>query len=160
MASHLEAARGAYLVRPWRTDAPAAGTVVVRGTVTTANLVSILPELDRRGLNVKVVAATSPQLFARQDATYRDAVLSAVDRIDAMVVTNGAYRLMEPWAGGPLAREVSLSADWDDRWRTGGSVEEVADEAHLSAAHILEAIERYVAGRAERRARLAALLGG
>ena len=32
---------------------------------------------------------------------------------------------MQDWADGPLVREYSLSSDWDDRWRTGGSVAEV-----------------------------------
>ena len=107
------------------------GTVFVRGTVPTANLVAILPELDRAGLNVKIVAAISPQLFRRQDAAYREATVSAADRWDAMVVTNGARRLMSDWITGPVAEEYSLSADWDDRWRTGGSVDEVMDEAGL-----------------------------
>jgi transketolase len=154
MPSHFEAARGAYVLRPYRAGAPRMGTVVVRGTITTANLVSALPELDRRGLNVKVVAAISPQLFARQDAAYRDATLSAADRLDAMAITNGAFRLMAAWVDAPGAREHSLSADWDDRWRTGGSVDEVADEAHLSAGHIVAAIERFAR---ERDARLAGL---
>ena len=51
-------------------------------------------------------------------------------------------------------REYSLSADWDDRWRTGGSVEEVIEEAHLDTGHILEAIERFVRERPDRLRRL------
>ncbi len=158
MPSHLEAGRGAYVLRGYRAGLPQMGTVFVRGTVTTANLVSILPELDARGLNVKVVAALSPQLFALQDAAYREATASDADRLDAMVVTNGAFRLMAHWAAGPLVRAYSLSADWDNRWRTGGSVAEVADEAHLSAAHILAAIERFAAERSERRAKASAVI--
>ena len=53
---------------------------------------------------------------------------------------------MRDWIGGPIAREYSLSSDWDDRWRTGGTVDEVIDEAHLGPTHILEAIERFVRG--------------
>ena len=49
MPSHFEAARGAYVMRPFRDGQPTMGTVFVRGTVPTANLVKILPELDRRG---------------------------------------------------------------------------------------------------------------
>ncbi len=152
--SHFEAGKGAYVLRAYRPDQPRMGTVFVRGTVTTANLVSILPELDRQNLNVKVVAALSPQLFARQDAAYREATASTADRWDAMAVTNGAFRLMADWLEGPAARDYSLSADWDDRWRTGGSMEEVADEAHLSAGHILAAIERFAIERDARRASL------
>ena len=66
MPSHFEAARGAYVMRDYRAGQPQMGTVVVRGTAPTANLVKLLPELERRGLNVKVVAAISPQLFARR----------------------------------------------------------------------------------------------
>ena len=154
MPSHFAAARGAYVMRPFRGGAPKAGTVFVRGTMPTANLVKLLPELDRRGLNVKIVAAISPQLFARQDAAYREATVEAADRFDSMVVTNGAYKLMRDWADEPIVHEYSLSSDWDDRWRTGGSVEEVIEEAHLDGAHILEAIERFARERPDRLARL------
>ena len=154
MPSHLEAARGAYVMRPYRDDQPRGGTVFVRGTLPTHNLVSVLGELDRRGLNVKIVAALSEELFRRQDADYREAVASAADRLDAMVITNGAVRLMRDWAAGDEVEAYSLSADWDDRWRTGGSLDEVIEEAHLDAEHILAAIERFVRDREARLARL------
>jgi transketolase len=152
--SHFEAARGAYVMRPYAAELPRLGTVFVRGTIPTANLVSILPELDRRGLNVKIVAALSPQLFALQDAAYREATVSASDRWDGMAVTNGAFKLMRDWLDGPLAAEYSLSADWDNRWRTGGTLDEVMDEAHLSAKHILAGIERFARERETRLSRL------
>jgi transketolase len=150
MPSHFAAAQGAYVIRGFRDDLPRAGTVYVRGTITTHNLIRALPELDRRGLNVKVVAAISPQLFHLQEATYRESVVGPADRVDAMVVTNGALALMRHWADGPLVREYSLSADWDDRWRTGGTIDEVCEEAHLDTAHIIEAIERFVLERPRR----------
>jgi transketolase len=158
MPSHFEAGRGAYVLRAYRPDLPRMGTVFVRGTVTTANLVSVLAELDARELNVKVVAALSPQLFTRQDADYRAATVSTADHWDAMAITNGAFKLMADWVEGPIARDYSLSADWDDRWRTGGSIEEVAYEAHLSAEHILAAIERFATGRDARRASLRSIV--
>lgn len=148
--SHFAAARGAYVLRDFRAGQPVGGTVFLRGTMPTHNLVRILTELDSAGLNVKVVAAISPQLFARQPRSYRDEVCSAADRIDAMVITNGAFKLMRDWAEGDLVREYSLSADWDNRWRTGGSVAEVIEEAHLDPDHILAAIERFVAERPRR----------
>ena len=154
MPSHFEAARGAYLIRAYRSDLPEQGTVFIRGTLPTANLVSILPDLDRRGLNLKIVAAISPQLFALQDEAYRTATVTPEDRINAMVVTNGARRLMHDWASGPIVDQYSLSPDWDDRWRTGGSVEEVMEEAHLTAGHILAALERFAADSDKRRSLL------
>jgi transketolase len=163
MPGYFAAARGAYVMRPFREGEPKAGTIFVRGTMPTANLVKVMPDLDRRGLNVKVVAAISPQLFARQDAAYRAATVEAADRFDSMVITNGAYKLMRDWADDPIVHEYSLSSDWDDRWRTGGSVEEVMEEAHLDSGHILEAIERFARERPDRlrrfRDRLAAAEG-
>ena len=158
MPSHLAAGNGAYVLRPFREDQPKGGTVFVRGTVPTANLVRILPELDENQLNVKVVAAISPQLFALAGEPYRSSVVTPADAVDAMVVTNGAFKLMRDWAGGPVVREYSLSADFDDRWRTGGSVEEVMEEAHLDPGHLLEGIERFVAEREPRLRRWQALV--
>jgi transketolase len=152
--SHFEAARGAYVMRAYRPDQPRGGTVYVRGTMPTRNLVSLLPELDARGINVKIVAAVSPQLFARQPEEYQRSVVDPAGRLDAMVITNGAFKLMQDWADGPLVREYSLSSDWDDRWRTGGSVAEVIEEAHLDEAHILAALERFAGERPDRLRRL------
>jgi transketolase len=150
MPSHFAAARGAYVMRPFDEDKPKAGTVFVRGTMPTHNVVKVLPELSRNGLNVKVVAAISPQLFGAQERSYREAVVSPADLVDSMVVTSGAFKLMRDWADNPIARDYSLSSDFDDRWRTGGSVDEVISEAHLGPENILVAVERFVAERAER----------
>jgi transketolase len=66
---------------------------------------------------------------------------------------------MRYWLDGPLAAEYSLSADWDDRWRTGGSFDEVIEEAHLDRCHILEGIERFVRERDTRVRRLQTIVG-
>jgi transketolase len=151
MPSHFAAARGAYVLRDFRPDEPRGGTVFVRGTMPVHNLVRVLGDLDGAGLNVKVVAAISRQLFDLQPDEYRASVVEPVDLLDAMVITSGGFDLMNRWAGGPLVREYSLSSDWDDRWRTGGTVDEVIEEAHLSSSHILAAIERFVRERDARR---------
>jgi transketolase len=149
MDSHFEAARGAYLIRDFR-PGKRFGTVFVQGTMTTANLVKVLPDIEKAGLNVKIVAAISPQLFALQDQAYRDRIASTADRWDAMCITNRALQLMRHWTASTVVAEYSLSSDWDDRWRTGGTVDEVIDEAHLSPAHILAGIERFARDREKR----------
>ena len=158
--SHFAAARGAYVLRAYRPDQRKGGTVYVRGTMPTANLVDLLPQLDANGINVKIVAAISPQLFARQPAEYQRSVIGPADRLDAMVITNGAFKLMRDWADDPQVREYSLSSDWDDRWRTGGSVAEVIEEAHLDGAHILAALDRFAAQRPDRLRQLRDRLDG
>jgi len=118
--------------------------------MSTHSLVQVLPDLDRLELNVKVVAAISQQLFRMQSREYKEQVVGPADRADAMVITNGAFKLMQDWVDGSLVREYSLSADWDDRWRSGGNLDEVMEEAHLDPAHILTAIRRFVNERPQR----------
>jgi transketolase len=144
MASHFEAAKGAYVLREAKAGQPRDGTVIVQGTMSTANLVKALPELDKLGINVRVVAAISPQLFRLQSAEYRDSVLPAADRCGAYIVTNRARRLMVDWVSCELTAENCLSSDFDDMWRTGGTLDEVIDEAHLTPKHIVEGIVGYV----------------
>ncbi len=152
--SHFEAARGAYVMRDFRARVPRMGTVFVQGTSTTSNLVKILPALDREGVNVKIVAAISPQLLALQEPDYRGRVASTADRWDAMCITNRALRLMADFIAHPIVAEYSLSSDRDARWRTGGTVEEVVEEAGLSPDRMLEGIRRFARERDERMRRL------
>ena len=70
--SYFEAARGAYVVRDYDPSQPKGGTVIVQGTSAMASIIKALPELKSRGLNVKVVCATSPQLFAMQSSAYQE----------------------------------------------------------------------------------------
>ena len=155
MPSHFEAARGAYVIRQYRGDLPRMGTVVVQGTSTTNNVIRILKKLDDEKINVKIVAAISPQLFAMQNEDYRRTVYSESDRMDAMAVTNRARRLMADWIDLSLSGGYTLSSDWDNRWRTGGTVDEVVEEAHLSPDHILAGIRRFATEREKRLERLA-----
>jgi len=154
--SHFAAAKGAYVMREYRDGQPKMGIVFVQGTSTTANLVQLLPELEANGLNVKIVAAISPQLFALQDQAYRDSVCTAAERWDAMMISNRSLRVSRDWIDNPIVADYSMTSDWDDRWRTGGTLEEVIDEAHLSPSHILAGIERFVS---ERDKRIAVLRG-
>ena len=158
MPSHFAAAKGAYILRDYRPDKPKQGTVIVQGTMSTANVVKILPELDKAGLNVKIVAAVSPQLFRLQPKEYQDQVLSEADRLDAMGVTNRARRHMGDWVFTKIGEEYTLASDVDNRWRTGGSVDEVLEEAHLAPKDILAGIERFVRDREQRLRRISAAL--
>ena len=88
--------------------------------------------------------------FARE---YRERVFPASAQLDSMAVSNRSRRLMWDWIRNPIADEYALTSDWDDRWRTGGSVDEVLVEAKLSPAHILAGIERFVRERPRRLAR-------
>ena len=152
--SHFEAARGAYIVRDFNPAQPRGGTLIVQGTSAMANTIQLLPELDRSALNVKLVCAASPQLFALQPAEYRQRVISDADRADSTVITTQARCLMNEWLFNKVAEQYALSSDWDNRWRTGGSLQEVLDEAHLTPEWILKGIQRFVNERPQRLERL------
>jgi transketolase len=158
IASHFEAAQGAYLVRDYTPGEPRGGTIVAQGTSAMVSLCQVLPELDARRLNVKIVYAASAEMFARQPAAVREGLLSAADRIDSTFITTQSRGSMGDWTFHEGAAEYALSSDWDNRWRTGGTVEEVIDEAMLSPEAIQKGIERFVRERPARLGRQEAAL--
>lgn len=155
IADYRDAAKGAYLIRDFDPAQPKQGTLIVQGTVTTANVIKLLPELEKNRLNVKIVAATSPELFRAQPQDYREKILPMSDWMDSTVITNMSRRSMHDWLSSPVAAEYAMSADFDDRWRTGGRVEEITGEAHLSCDWLLKGIEKFVGEREERLKKLA-----
>ncbi len=158
MASHLDAARGAYIMKDYDPGKPREGTIIVRGTSSTNNLVELIPRLKAEGPNVKIVSAISWELFQLQDKEYRERILSDSDKIDSMIITSGAMHNMANWITHPLARKYSMSSDWDDRWRTGGKGDEMVAEARLDTGSLWEAITRFAADREKRMNRLKSAL--
>ena len=51
---------------------------------------------------------------------------------------------MHDWIFDKENESYALSADWDDRWRSGGTLDEVIDEARLSPEWLLKGIEKFV----------------
>ena len=156
MASHFEAARGAYIVRDYQPGKPKGGALVVQGTSSMVAITQLLPALEQQGLNVKVVYGASPELFALQPESYRSQILSAGDRMDSTVLTTQSRASMHDWLFNKVAEEYAMSSDWDNRWRTGGTVDEVLEEAHLSPEWVLKGVERFVADRTKRLEKLQA----
>jgi transketolase len=156
MAPHFEAAKGAYVVRDYRPGKPKGGALIVQGTSSMVAVTKILPELDARNLNLKIVYGASPELFALQPEAYRNEILSGGDRMDSTVLTTQSRASMHDWLFNKVAEEYALSSDWDNRWRTGGTVDEVLEEAHLSPDWVLQGIERFVAERSKRLEKLQA----
>jgi len=152
IASHFEASKGAYLIRDYD-NRPKEGVVIVRGTSSTNTIVSILEQIGSE-YNVKIVSAVSWELFRRQDQAYKDSIISETEWSDSMIVTNTGLRIMHNWISNRIVSEYSVSPDWDDNWRTGGSLDEIIDEAHLSPRWVLEAIQKFASERNSRLERL------
>ena len=155
VAPSLDAAKGAYVIKPFDPERPKEGTVIVQGTSTTDSVYELLPRfLAGEGPNVKLVQAVSFELFEMQDQAYRDAVLPRADWLDSTVISNGGRRTMHDWLAHKTAERYAMTSDWDDRWRTGGSVEELKVEAHIDAASLWAGIARFAADREQRLAEL------
>ena len=146
------AAKGFYLIRDFTPGQPRHGYVITQGSSSTVNLVSILPKLEAAGVNVRVIAAISEELFDRQPEAYRQAVLPPEARYDLMVVSTGTRRMWPLHDVGPLTDEYSMTSDWHNEWLTGGLEPDVIAEAHLDAASIQAGITRFARER-ERRMR-------
>ncbi|MBI1380276.1 MAG: transketolase [Planctomycetaceae bacterium] len=155
LPSHLDAAKGAYVIRDHDRTRPIGGTVIVQGTSTMESVLELLPRFAGADApNVKLVAATSWQLFQRQSQSYRDSVLSRADWMDSTCITNGARRLMHDWLPHKVAERYVMSPDFDNRWRTGGNVEEIKAEAQLDPKSLMDGIRRFAADRDARLAEL------
>jgi transketolase len=144
------AAKGLYVIRDFAPDKPRHGYVIAQGSSSTVNLVKVLPKLEAAGVNVKVIAAISEELFDRQPQAYRDSVLPPEARYDLMVVSTGTRRMWPLRNLGPLTDEYSLTSDFDNSWRSGGLELEVIAEAHLDPDSIFAGVERF-ANERERR---------
>jgi transketolase len=147
------AAKGFYVIRDFAPGKPRHGYVLTQGSSSTVNLVNVLPRLEAAGVNVKVIAAISEELFDRQPESYRHSVLPPEAVYDLMVVSTGTRRMWPLKDVGPLTDEYSLTSDWDNQWLTGGLEPDVIAEAHLDQKSILAGIQRFANDRDSRLAR-------
>ena len=152
------AAKGFYVIRDFA-PGPRHGYVIAQGSSSTVNLVNQLARLEEAGINVKVIAAISEELFDRQPEAYRNSVLPPEAFYDLMVVSTGTRRVWPVRDVGPLTDAYSLTSDWDNQWLTGGLEAEVIAEAHLDPESIFDAgIQRFAKDRDQRMARQRAML--
>jgi len=145
--SYFEAAKGAYIIRDYDENEKKIGAIIVQGTSAVSNTLSILEEIENARWNIKIICATSAELFKKQEEEYKESVLSSFDRKNSIVITTQAKSLMKDWIFNTEFKEYFLSADWDNNWRTGGTLKEVLDEAHLSPKWIFNGINKYVNSR-------------
>ncbi|MCP4080299.1 MAG: hypothetical protein GY743_08630 [Planctomycetaceae bacterium] len=156
MASHMDAAKGAYVIRPFDESRPREGTLIVEGTSTMESIMELLPKFqsDKTMPNVKLVCATSFELFELQSKEYRDGILHKSEWLDSTVISNGCKMGMHPWLASKIAEGYAMTADHDNRWRVGGSVAEVKKDAKIDSVSLEEGIRRFAGDRSKRLAAL------
>ena len=144
------AAKGLYVIRDFAPGKPRHGYVVVQGASSTMNLVKELPHIEEAGINVRIIAVISEELFDRQPEAYRRAVLPPEALYDLMVVSTGTRRAWPIRGVGPLTDAYSLTSDQEDHWLSGGLEADVIAEAHLDQPSIFAGITRFAKEREKR----------
>src|SRR5205085_11864537 len=137
---------------------PRHGYVVSQGSSSTFNLVNQIPHLEAAGINVKIIAAVSEDLFDHQPESYRHSVLPPEAYYDLMFVSTGTRRSWPIRDSGPLTDQYSLTSDWNNQWLTGGLEADVIAEAHLDQNSIFSGVERFARERDQRMTRQRALM--
>ncbi|MEO6877116.1 MAG: transketolase, partial [Gemmatimonadaceae bacterium] len=153
------AAKGFYVIRDFAPDKPQHGYVVASGSSSTVNLVRALPRLEEAGVNVRVIAAISEELFDRQPESYRRSVLPEEAMYDMMIVSTATRRMWPVKNVGPLTDEYSMTSDYENQWLTGGLEPDVIAEAHLDPESLFEGVQRFATDRESRLSRQREMLG-
>lgn len=154
MPSHFEAAKGAYILKDYQPNKIKDGVVILRGTSVVDQFIKIIDQINQLELNIKVIAALSNNLFQLQPQSYKEKIIEKHEWLNSMIITNTSINNMMNWIKHPIVKEYSISADWDNRWRTGGRLDEVIDEAHLSAKWQLESIQHFVKNKQVRKMKI------
>ena len=140
-----EATNGAYVFKPFSNLNNGNRKIVlaVCAGQVMANVLEILPELERN-LDVKIVAVTSPELFAelrRENPAKAKAIFSDEDRKIVITIHNGWSGFLDPFI---------LPADYEkrtieiDKFLKSGPPAEVYKLAEFDPAGILEQIRNAI----------------
>ena len=158
IANHKEAAKGAYLIKDYDSDKPKKGVVIIRGTAPINSLIQILPKIKEKGINIKIIAAISWSLFQVQSSKYKESIILKSEWSDSMIVTNTSIKLMSNWKKNETVEKYSMSPDFDNLWRTGGSFEQIVLESKLDPESIWSGILHFASDRDKRLKKLKALI--
>ena len=60
-----------------------------------------------------------------------------------MIITNTLLRNMGAWIKNQHVAKYSLSPDFDTRWRTGGSFDQIVSDSKLHSTNVLKAIYHF-----------------
>ena len=147
---YKDSAKGAYIIKNYDKKRPREGVVIIRGTAPINSLIQILPKLKETGPNIKIVAAISMDLFKMQTKKYQQSIISISEWNDSMIITNTSIKLMEKWIMNRFVASYSMAPDYDNRWRSGGTLDQIVIESKLDPTSIWDGINRFANERSKR----------
>ena len=144
------AARGLYALRRSESSDPATACVVLQGHgVTEVFVREVLPEIDRRGLELDVYCATSAELFERLDPAEQLRIFPEHRARRAMGITGFTLPTLYRWVTSVAGRRASLHPFAGGGYLGSGDGAQVLVQAGLDGAAQWRAVRSWI----ERKAR-------
>lgn len=131
-----DAVNGAYIFYDSQKSVKSQVVLVVSGGQTLINTMEAVPELEKQGLSVKVVAVTSPELFEelrKNDPKKAEEIFSDKDREQVIAIHNGWKGFLYPFL---LPNDYTDRTIAIDQFLKSGSPKEVYELAGLTAEEI------------------------
>ncbi len=120
------------------------GTVTLQGNgVATIFVNEVLPELDKRGLNLNVYYVSSAELFRLLSVNEQEAIYPEKLALEAMGITDFTLPTMYPWVRSNEGVRRTLHSFRSGRYLGSGSASKVLEEAGIHAQGQLKAILDY-----------------
>lgn len=135
-----EAVNGAYVFKPFRENGQPKKVFAVCGGQVMANLLQILPEIENKGFDVKIIAVTSPELFEelrQQNPQKAESILSKEDRENVITLHNGWPGFLYPFI---LPEDYFKRVLGISRFLKSGPPQEVYEVAGFDAEGLKEKI--------------------
>ena len=127
---------GAYVYKPFSGKGKKKIVLAISGAYVLQNTLSILPDLEKQGMDVKIIAVTSPELFEdlrKKDPKKAQEILSEKEREIVVTLHNGWPGFMYPFM---LPEKYTERAIGINTYLKSGKAEELYELAGLDPQSI------------------------
>ena len=80
------------------------------------------------------------ELFKAQSKVYKESIIFPTKWNDVMIMRNTTKKNMGIWIKNQHVANYSLSIDFNNPWRTGGSVDQIVSSSKLDSTNVFKAI--------------------
>lgn len=136
---------GAYIYQDFSEEKKKKAILVVSGMRNILTLEEIVPKLKKDGYAVKIVAVSSPELFAelqKNNPEKAEKIISPEEKEIAITINNGYSEFLADFISGDNLRERMIGID---NYLRSGTAEEVYDYAGLSPEKLYKKIKNILA---------------
>ena len=150
VASAREASNGAYIYKDYSNNGKEKKVLAICGSLTLKNTLEILPELEDQGLDIKIVAVTSPELFEelrKTNSEKANSIFSDEEREMTTALHNGWKGFLYPFMLPSDYEKRNISID---NYLKSGSPDEVYGLAEMDSKGIKGKILSSLSSRAGR----------